>query len=125
MIRFNNKGSFKNVELYLKNSIAASQPRNVDEIMQDCIRELKNATPVDTGKTAESWNYTIEKKKNSFTITINNTNIQNGLNVALLLEYGHGTPEGIYISGQEYIEEPVYKAYMEILNRTIKELKRL
>ena len=89
------------------------------------MKELKKVTPKDSGLTAESWDYQITINGKITSITFINTNIQNGLNVALLLEFGHGTPSGQWVEGQNYIEPVMQKVYLDAINRKWKELTRL
>lgn len=125
MITIRQKGNFKKIDSYLTKSLKISKMSGAEEIIYKCIEKLKQVTPVETGLTAESWNYTIEKKQKTTLITINNTNIQNGVNIALILEYGHGTQNGTWIEGKNYIAPVVFDAYQEILNEAWEGVKKL
>jgi hypothetical protein len=75
---------------------------------------LAEATPKRTGLTAASWYYTIEKTKDSVAIYWNNSNIQNGVNIAVMLEYGHGTGNGGYVVGRNYITPAIQPIFDKI-----------
>lgn len=95
------------------------------EIAEECVKELKKATPKDTGLTADSWTYEIVMMNNKTSIVFYNTNIQNGMNVALLLEYGHGTSSGQWVEGQDYIDPVIRKNYLKVVNTKWKELTKV
>ncbi len=123
MIEIKQKGNFKNLKKYIGQITIASTFSSAEEVTKKCIEKLKAATPKKTGLTAASWDYTIQSNKNGITtITILNKNIQNGINIALLLEYGHGTANGYWIEGKHYIEPIIQEAYNKILNDTIQEV---
>ena len=84
---------------------------------------LKNATPVNSGLTANSWEFRVEKTPDvigEYIITWYNTNVNDGCNIALLLQYGHGTKNGFYVQGADYINPALAPVYEEI-TRTIYE----
>lgn len=84
---------------------------------------LSSATPIDTGKTAHSWTYEIVKKNGSYEIIWKNTNIVNGVNIALIIQYGHGTRNGGYVQGRDYINpamKPIFKAMLADIRRVVR-----
>lgn len=99
--------------------------KKIESICQTTIETLRYLTPVDSGKTADSWGYDIENTKNSITVTIYNTNVNDGVNVALLIEYGHATKDGEWVAANPYINATVSHTYLDILNNTWEELKNL
>lgn len=125
MIQIKNKGDFLKLDTYFKKSLKITKFRNAEAIAQECIEKLKAVTPKDTGLTSRSWTYVVERFKRSVKITISNTNIQNGVNVALILEYGHATRNGTWIEGKNYIAPVILESYNEILNTAWKELTKL
>lgn len=125
MIKITAKGNFDSLDKYFKKSRKITQFNNVEAIAEACLEALKEATPKDSGLTAESWSYEIIHEAKKVTIAFNNSNIQNGVNVALLLEYGHGTPSGTWVEGANYIAPTVQKAMMDAVDNAWKELKRL
>jgi len=125
MIKITQRGDLKKLDKFFKKSIKITKFRNIEEFARDCIERLKEVTPIDSGLTSESWGYIIIPRRNSKIIQINNTNIQNGVNVALILEYGHGTRNGAWIEGKNYISPVIQKIYFDIINNAWKELKDL
>lgn len=125
-LKFTSNSDFSKTEKYLKRARRTARiGEAADEIGHRCVEELKKVTPKDSGLTAESWDYEININGKQTSIIFYNINIQNGMNVALLLEFGHGTPSGVWVEGQEYIEPVMRSVYLETVNTKWKELKRL
>lgn len=125
-LKFTSSSDFSKTEKYLKRAQRTARiGEYADVIGHRCVEELKKVTPKDSGLTAESWDYEININGKQTSILFTNTNIQNGMNVALLLEFGHGTPSGVWVEGQEYIEPVMRQVYLEVLNIKWKELTRL
>lgn len=80
------------------------------------VAALSSATPMDSGLTAASWGYEIEVKGDSTYIYWTNTNTISGVNVAIILQYGHGTGTGGWVSGRDYINPSIRPLFDEILN---------
>lgn len=123
MINFKSKGDFSNVKRYIEKVNKALENTKIDDICADGIIALREATPIDTGKTASSWYYMKIKTKKGAKIEFRNSNIQNGVNVAILLQYGHGTKNGGYVQGRDYINPALKPIFERILNRLREEVK--
>ena len=126
MIRVKTKGDFKNTELFLKKHIDS---RNIMPILEKYgargVELLRQATPVDSSKTATSWDYEIESRDNGeYHIQFTNSNVNDGVNIAIILQYGHGTRNGGYVKGQDYINPALKKAFEEMRDELIKEVRR-
>ena len=80
-------------------------------------------TPVDTGKTASSWSYEIEVKKDRYTIYWTNSNIQNGVPIAVILQYGHATNNGGFVQGRDYINPALQNIFDSIAENAWREVK--
>lgn len=102
-IRFKSSGNFDRTERFLKNMYREKYLDQLDYWGELGVQALKNATPVDTGKTAESWDYEIIEESGKTTIQWINTNINKNVNIAVILQYGHGTNHGGYVMGVDYI----------------------
>lgn len=87
------------------------------------VAALRSATPVDTGKTAESWSYRIERNKEGVRLIWYNTNINKGVNIALIIQYGHVARNGVYIRGRDYINPALSPIFKEIEDAAWKEVK--
>lgn len=88
------------------------------------VEQLKNFTPVDTGKTANSWYYDVDKTPNTVTINFKNSNIVDGHNVAILIQYGHGTKNGGYVVGRDYINPALKPVFDDMADSVWKEISR-
>ena len=80
---------------------------------------------VDSGETARSWYYEISNKKGSVTISFHNSNIQNGVPIAIILQYGHGTGTGGWVEGRDYINPAIQPIFDQIAAEAWKEVTRL
>lgn len=89
---------------------------------EDGLRALKEATPVDTGKTAASWGYEIRENPSSVSIVWTNSNVVDGVPIALVIQYGHVTPTGGYVSGRDYINPALKPVFDKILYEVWKEV---
>ena len=124
LIRLTSKGDFSNTFRFLKKMDNFQITKILDKYGKMGVNALVNATPLDSGKTAESWGYEISVKKEGATIHWTNTNQNNGVYIAVILQYGHGTGTGGYVQGIDYINpaiRPVFdkiveEAWMEVVN---------
>lgn len=111
-------GDFNNIETYLlKHRKSMFSEKDIENIAEKSIELFRENTPSKTGKTSESWFYSIEKESNDrYVIVIHNDNIQNGLNIALLVDSGHATATGNYVAGKHYIDETIQQIYTYVNN---------
>lgn len=119
------KGSFKNTERFLNKVKKIKIKEILEKYGSEGISTLSNATPKDTGLTALSWEYRIELTPWGYGLTWYNTNIQNGANIALLLQYGHGTGTGGYVQGTDYINPTMKPIFDSIRDNIWKEVSAL
>lgn len=85
---------------------------------------LREATPKDSGKTADSWYYEITQDRNQTTIEWCNSNMNDGVSIALILQYGHGTGTGGYVRGIDYINPAMKAIFDDMANECWKEVTR-
>lgn len=118
-----NKGSWYNTKSFLK---VVGNNNQYEYIIQQYaeagLQALKNATPVRTGKTASSWSYEIEKTDKSISIIYNNSNVNKGLNIAMLIQFGHGTRNGGYVEGMDYVNPAIQPVFQLLANSIWKEV---
>lgn len=123
MITLTSIGDFKNTEKFLKKIERREYINNVlEQCAQEGVNALKDATPVRTGKTASSWSYEIENTSNGCTIHWINTNIHQNVNIAVIIQTGHGNIRGGYIQGRDYINpaiRPVFDRIAETVWREV------
>lgn len=118
MITIESKGSFKKTEAFLNKVSKQSIYGSLDRYAREGVSALESATPVESGLTATSWNYEITRTRGSYSITWTNSNLVNGIPVAILLQYGHGTGTGGYVQGEDYIN-PTLKPIFDRIAREV------
>ena len=92
----------------------------LDEFGRDGVQALRNATPVDSGATAEAWDYEIKRTRNYTEIVWTNSNINDGVPIAVILQYGHGTGTGGYVQGRDYINPAIRPIFDKIAEKAWK-----
>lgn len=102
-VRIKTKGSFKKTDAFFTAMSKGDMFKNLAPYGRRGVDALQSATPVDSGLTADSWYYEVVVGKTSSSITWSNNNVVDGRPVAILLQYGHGTGTGGYISGRDFI----------------------
>ena len=124
MISFRHKGDFSKTLGFLERAKEAVKIGDLDKYGREGVAALSSATPVDTGLTASSWYYEIERKGDSVSINFNNSNIQNGVQTAVILQYGHGTGTGGWVQGRDYINPSIQPIFDSIVERAWKEVTK-
>lgn len=114
MIVFKHRGDFKKTENFLKAMRQQKIFNKLEYYAQKGVDALSAATPVDTGLTAASWSYEIEYTDTHVSIYWTNTNVNKGVNIAFILQYGHGTGTGGYVKGRDYINPAITPIFDEI-----------
>ena len=125
MIKFRQKGDFSKLTHYLEKVKEIVKLGDLDKYGREGVAALASATPVDTGLTASSWRYEIQHGNDSVSITFYNYNIQNGVPIAIILQYGHGTRNGGYVQGRDYINPAIKPIFDKITEDAWKEVTRL
>lgn len=123
-ISLTSKGDFKKTEQFLKFATNASKNIKLDKYGQKGVAALASATPVDTGLTANSWNYKVEKSGSTISLVFYNTNVVSGVPIAIILQYGHGTGTGGWVEGRDYINPAIRPIFDEIADAIWKEVTR-
>lgn len=125
MLKIKSKGNWDRTDKFFRKSVRITKIENIALIAEKCIERLKEETPKDSGITSNSWGYEIDTSKNRKTLTITNSNIQNGIKVVLLIEFGHATTGGTWVEGKNFVGPVTQEIYNSILSDTWKEMKRL
>lgn len=125
MITFREKGDFSKLTRFLEKAKEIIHVGELDKYGREGVAALASATPIDSGKTANSWYYEIHNTDGSVSITFNNSNIQNGVPIAVILQYGHGTRNGGWVEGRDYINPAVRPIFDKIANDAWKEVTKL
>ena len=111
LIQIKHKGSFKHAEKFLQNGKKRDYLSILGRYGEEGVEALRQATPVESGKTANSWSYSIVQGGSSTTIYWKNSHLHKGVNIAVILQYGHGTGTGGYVEGRDFINpalQPVF-----------------
>ena len=124
MITFRQKGDFSKLDRYLERAKETVHLGDLDKYGRQGVAALKSATPVDTGLTASSWSYEITRKNGSVSISFNNSNIQNGVPIAIILQYGHATRNGGWVQGRDYINPAIQPIFDKITEAAWKEVTK-
>lgn len=124
MISFSHKGDFSKTVGFLERARHAVRLSDLDRYGREGVAALASATPVDSGLTASSWYYKIDIKKGSATISFHNSNIQNGVPIAIVLQYGHGTGTGGWVQGRDYINPAIQPIFDRIANELWREVTK-
>ena len=125
MISFRQKGDFSKLTRYLERVKNVVKIGDLDKYGREGVAALSSATPIDSGLTANSWYYKIEHTNGSATISFHNSNIQNGVPIAVILQYGHGTRNGGWVQGRDYINPAIRPIFDKIADNACKEATKL
>lgn len=125
MITFRMKGNFSKVSSYLERIREAVHLGILNKYGQMGVDALSAATPVDTGLTAASWSYTIQNDGNTASITWTNSNVNKGVNIAIILQLGHGTGTGGWVEGRDYINPAIQPIFEQLAHEAWEEVTRV
>lgn len=119
-VNFEASGGFTKTERFLNRMKRREYLNVLDEFGRDGVQALRNATPVDSGATAEAWDYEIKRTRNYTEIVWTNSNINDGVPIAVILQYGHGTGTGGYVQGRDYINPAIRPVFDKIVEKAWK-----
>lgn len=125
MISVKHKGDFSRLTRYLTKANSAAKLSDLDRFGKEGVTALASVTPVESGLTAKSWHYKIERTNGKVSITFYNSNIQNGVPIAIILQYGHGTRNGGWVQGRDYINPVIQPIFDKITENAWREVTRL
>lgn len=125
MIVLTQSGNFNNTERFLKGAKKLDIKRILESYGREGVRALASATPVDSGLTADSWGFRVTISKGSFSIVWTNSNVVNGVPIAIILQYGHGTGTGGYVQGRDYINPAIQPIFQKIADSVWLEVRNL
>ena len=125
MVKIVCKGDYKKAQRYFTKLREAAQIKVLEKYGQKGVDELRKATPKRSGKTADSWTYSVERKDGSATITWENTNVNKGVNIAVIIQYGHGTGTGGYVKGIDYINPAITPIFEQLADEAWREVTQL
>lgn len=124
MITISHKGDFTKTEKFLQRIKEVNKSSIYDKYGELGVEALRAATPRDTGKTADSWGYEIVHKKGQTSIVWTNSNVNDGVLIAILIQYGHGNGRGAYVQGIDYVNPAMAPVFDDIADKVWKEVTR-
>lgn len=122
MLSVRQKGDFEKLTRYLVKTKKGIRLKDLDKYGKEGVAALASATPVDTGLTASSWYYEIERSRGIAKITFYNSNVHKGINIAIILQYGHGTGNGGWVEGRDYINPAIQPIFNKLADNAWKEV---
>lgn len=122
MIGIRQKGDFRKTEKFLKQSLGKDWRSILDKYGKKGVEALSRATPIETGETAVSWGYKIIQNGSGISIQWHNYNINKGVNIAIILQYGHATRNGGWVEGRDYINPALQPIFDELAEQAWKEV---
>lgn len=125
MITFRHQGDFSKFTRYLEKIKEVVHLGDLDKYGREGVAALASATPLDSGETADSWYYEIIHQRGSATIAFNNSHINDGVPIAIILQYGHGTGTGGYVQGRDYINPAIQPIFDRIAEDAWREVTKL
>lgn len=123
-VRLVSKGNWNKTKDWMRRMEKGDYIKILEKYAEEGVKALARATPKDSGKTASSWSYSITSNNAGYIINWNNSNVNKGVNIALILQYGHGTGTGGYVSGRDYINPAIRPTFDRIAQEAWKEVTR-
>ena len=121
MITFRHKGNFNKLTVFLEKADRTARLKDLDKYGREGVAALASATPVDTGLTASSWYYEIKRQNGVVALNFCNSNVNNGIPIAIILQYGHGTRNGGWVEGRDYINPAIQPIFDKLAESAWKE----
>ncbi len=125
MISFRQKGDFSKLNRYFERVKETAKLGILDKYGREGVAALSSATPVNSGLTASSWTYEIERQNGSVSLIFKNTNVNNGVPIAIILQYGHGTGTGGWVQGRDYVNPAIQPIFDRIAYESWKEVTNI
>ena len=125
MIKIRQKGDFSKLNRYLERAKETVRIGDLDKYGKAGVAALASATPVDSGETANSWYYEIKRQNGSVSLVFKNSHVNQGVPIAIILQYGHGTRNGGWVEGRDYINPAIRPVFDKIVNDAWREVTKL
>lgn len=123
VISFKHRGNLKNIERMLDKASSLNIEKILSAYGEKGVQALSSATPIDTGLTARSWYYNIRKNSGSYSLQFMNSNVNQGVPIAILVQYGHVTRSGTFVQGRDFINpalQPIFDNMAEEIWREVR-----
>lgn len=125
MVTFSQKGDFSKLNGFFEKLKERVHIGDLNKYGREGVAALMAATPFDTGLTAMSWYYEIEHTDGTSSVNFYNSNVNNGVQIAVILQYGHGTNNGGYVQGVDYINPALQPIFERIADEAWKEVTKV
>ena len=125
MIKFRQKGDFSKLTRYFERLKETFNIGELNKYGEEGVAALESATPKDTGLTSRSWYYKLENKNGVAKISFCYFNIQNGVPIAIILQYGHGTRNGGWVEGRDYVNPAIQPIFDKITEAAWREVTKV
>ena len=125
MFSITSKGDWHRTDRFFKNALSVRYLQILERYAREGCAALMSATPKDTGITADSWSYRISRTNNAFSIIWENSNVVDGVPIVIILQYGHGTGNGGYVQGRDYINPAIKPVMDKIANEVWREVTKI
>lgn len=122
VITFSHKGNFEKTDRFFHKAIERYYMNKLAAYGEKGVRALSAATPKDSGKTSDSWGYEIVSGDGNLSIYWKNSNVNKGVNIAIILQYGHGMRNGGYVQGRDYINPAIQPIFEQMADEAWKEV---
>lgn len=124
MITFESQGDWRPTRNWMARMAKLDLALIMNQFGKEGVEALSRATPSSSGHTANSWNYQVKRTGNSWRIDWTNSHVNKGVNIAVILQYGHGTRNGGYVVGRDYINPAIKPVFDKIAKQAWKEVTR-
>lgn len=124
MITIESQGDWKMTRNWFDRMTKLDLALIMNQFGKEGVSALAAATPSKSGLTSKSWNYEVTRKGNNWKITWTNSHINKGANIAVLIQYGHGTRNGGYVVGRDYINPAIRPVFDKIAAKAWKEVTK-
>lgn len=124
MISVTSSSSSDNVLGYLRRAAKETTIGNLDAYGERGVQALRAATPKESDETANAWEYRVVRQSGKIQIEWYNTHVEDGANIAILIQYGHGTGTGGWVEGRDYINPAMKPVFDQIAKDILKEVGR-
>lgn len=124
MITLKQRGNFDKLTSFLERIKEPFNMGILNKYGMKGVEALREATPKDTGKTSESWSYKITRENDIVKLSFLNSNRNQDVPIAIILQYGHGTKNGGWVEGIDYINPAMQPLFEELAKEIWKEVSK-
>lgn len=124
MIIIESQGDWRPTKNWMARMLKLDLALIMNQFGKEGVEALRRSTPSSSGETAAAWNYEVKRTGNSWKITWTNAHVNKGVNIAVILQYGHGTRNGGYVTGRDYINPAIRPVFDKIAQKAWKEVTR-